>query len=80
MKTFVIRLWVATDPAVEARDPLHGVIEHVGSGRSTSFGDERELLDFLREPAGAEAIGPGRVESTSAGAGRLRSRTPERDA
>jgi hypothetical protein len=48
VKTFVIRLWIAADPAIEAREPLHGIVEQVGSGRSTSFGSEEELLAFLR--------------------------------
>lgn len=58
MKTFVVRLWVATEPAVGALEPLHGVVEHVGSGRSTTFGDDSELLAFLREAEPAEPAAP----------------------
>lgn len=55
MKTFVVRVWVATGPIVEAGgEALHGVVEHVGSGRSTPFGNANELLAFLREAEPAE--------------------------
>jgi len=58
VNTFVVRLWVATDPPIEAGEPLHGVVEHVGSGRSTPFGNENELLAFLREAEPAEPAEP----------------------
>ena len=54
MRTFVVRLWVANDPELEAREPMHGVVEQVG-GRATSFGSEEELLAFLRGDVPAPA-------------------------
>ena len=59
MDHFVIRLWV---PAAAAGDGaavepgLHGVVSHVGSGRSETFRDGRELLRRLIELRGPIAI------------------------
>ena len=50
MDQFVVRLWV---PAPSARDSpevepgLRGVVRHVGTGRSETFRDGRELLHRL---------------------------------
>lgn len=60
METFIVRLWVPPSPA-ERGDALRGVVEHLGSGRRTTFVDEDELLTFLRElerePTGARQLG-----------------------
>jgi hypothetical protein len=58
VKTFVVRLWAAVDPADEAHEPLHGVVEHVGSGRSAPFASEDELLAFLRDAAAQGSAEP----------------------
>jgi hypothetical protein len=48
MQTFVVRIWVP--PAAEhGLDGLHGVVEHMGTGRRAPFQDDRELLAFLYE-------------------------------
>jgi hypothetical protein len=50
METFVVRLWT---PAPAAGDPgaaslgMHGTARHVGTGRSATFRDGRELLELL---------------------------------
>jgi hypothetical protein len=54
VKTFVVRVWTPAEPAVEEQGALHGLVEHVGSGRSAPFADELELLAFLREATLAE--------------------------
>jgi hypothetical protein len=49
METFVIQ--IRTQPQDEAEPSareLHGLVEHVGSGRRQPFADTRELLAFLR--------------------------------
>jgi hypothetical protein len=50
MDTFVVRLWTpaptAGDPAA-ARIGLHGTVHHVGSGRTATFRDGRELTELL---------------------------------
>lgn len=59
MDHFVIRLWVpaATGADAPVVDPgLHGVVSHVGSGRSETFRDGRELLRRLVELRGPVAI------------------------
>ena len=58
MTTFVVRVWTPRDPSVEEPGALHGLVEHVGSGRSAPFADERELLAFLRGTAVAGAADP----------------------
>ena len=55
MKTFVVRIWTPAEPLVGERDTLRGVVELIGSRRSVAFGDEGELLTFLR---GAERAEP----------------------
>ncbi len=55
METVVVRLWVPTEQATGAHEPLRGIVEHVGSGSSAAFGDESELLTFMREASGAIA-------------------------
>ncbi len=70
MRTFVVRVWTPTEPFVEEGDPLRGVVEHVGSGRSTPFGSESELLALLRQsdPATPEAtLGPAAPTHTTGG-------------
>jgi hypothetical protein len=56
MKTFVVRLWAEVEPAAGKRDPLRGIVEHVGSGCSTPFANESELLAFLRQAEPAEPV------------------------
>jgi hypothetical protein len=50
MQTFVVRVWVPGDDAdrpVPAE--VHGVVEHVRSGRITTFCDDGELLGFIHD-------------------------------
>ena len=47
--SFVIRLWSPADPAAPPDDAPHGVIQHVGTGRSSAFRDGDELLALLRD-------------------------------
>jgi hypothetical protein len=60
METFVVRLWSAAAPSEEAVE-LRGVVEHLSSGRKTTFVNETELLSFLRElerePTAAHQVG-----------------------
>jgi hypothetical protein len=65
MDHFVVRLWVPAPSAehVETAVPgLHGVVSHVGSGRSETFRDGRELLrrlvELRRPDRGAESGAP----------------------
>ncbi len=67
MKTFVVRVWTPGDPAVEEPEALHGLVEHIGSGRSARFAGERELLAFLRGIAAAEPPGPSTPTLTPGG-------------
>ena len=52
MQTFVVRVWVEPAEGTNAPGTLHGVVEHVGSGGSTTFTDDGELLTFLHEAMG----------------------------
>ena len=56
MQTFVVRVWVEPTPGTSGTGTLHGVVEHVGSGGSTTFADDAELLAFLHEATGR--VGP----------------------
>jgi hypothetical protein len=49
-RTFVVRVWTAGEPDA-ASVPLHlgGVVEDMGSGESSPFRDEAELLERLRD-------------------------------
>jgi hypothetical protein len=49
VKTFVVRVWTPPEPVPDTREPLRGLVEHIGSGRSVPFGNEAELLAFLLE-------------------------------
>lgn len=50
MQTFVVRVWSPTPkPSEPELDRLCGVVEELGSGRSTTFADDGELLAFLLE-------------------------------
>ncbi len=51
MKSFIVRVWTSDDPLDPGDDGLHGLVEQVGSGRSTAFGDVGELVAFLSQPA-----------------------------
>lgn len=53
METFIVRVWVPSDPS--ERGHLRGVVEHVGSGSETTFVGEDELLAMLREPGPTRA-------------------------
>jgi hypothetical protein len=55
VETFVVRVYVLHKPAAGARDGLRGVVEHVGSARSTPFENEVQLLAFLSEARLTEA-------------------------
>jgi hypothetical protein len=52
MQTFVLRVWVEPAEGRNAPGTLHGVVEHVGSGGSTTFTDDGELLTYLQEATG----------------------------
>ncbi|GAA1654924.1 hypothetical protein [Fodinicola feengrottensis] len=59
MQTFVVRVWVPGDDAdrpVPAE--VHGVVEHVRSGRITTFCDDEELLGFIHECVGQDLRPP----------------------
>jgi len=50
----VVRAWRSAgddDPAGDD-DTLRGVVEHVGTGTTTPFQDEEQLIDFLRARPG----------------------------
>lgn len=53
MKTFVVRMWTPAEPAGMDDRTLRGVVEVVGSGASTTFGDADELIAFLARTATA---------------------------
>jgi hypothetical protein len=53
VETVVVRLWVPTEQAPDPRHSLRGIVEHVSSGRSAAFGDESQLLAFLRDASDA---------------------------
>lgn len=64
METFVVRIFV---PAAGGETPIAGVVEHVGTGWSASFGGEEELLTAFRSwleregtPIGANVSEKGR--------------------
>jgi hypothetical protein len=67
VKSFVVRVWTPDQPAGEEGKVLHGLVEHVGSGRSTPFADEQELLAFLREAALADPAAPATSTVTRGG-------------
>ncbi|MGH2830577.1 MAG: hypothetical protein ACRDJM_08835 [Actinomycetota bacterium] len=55
METFVVRVWAAPGDAPSTADEeIRGVIEHVRSGRSTSFRDLSELSVCLRTWRGTD--------------------------
>jgi hypothetical protein len=51
MQTFVVRVWTASTTSPENAQPgrLRGVVQHVATGRSETFTDDGELLEYLRE-------------------------------
>jgi hypothetical protein len=51
METFVIRIWTpgGEEAALAANGDLHGLVEHVGSGKRVSFERADQLLGLLRE-------------------------------
>jgi hypothetical protein len=58
---FVVRLWEAPAAVGDSAGALRGVVQHVRSGRSTTFVDELSLLEFLHaERRGAEPTAGGR--------------------
>ena len=63
METLVVRLWVPAGGPVGELLPLRGLVEHVGSGSSSVFVGDQELLALMRR-AIAETAG----EVVSAGA------------
>lgn len=67
MKSFVVRVWTPHRPACEKEKALHGLVEHVGSGRSTPFADEHELLAFLWEATLAGPAAPATSTVTRGG-------------
>jgi hypothetical protein len=48
-ESFVVRLWQPPERSRDGRDALRGVVQHVRSGRSTTFMDGGGLLTFLDE-------------------------------
>lgn len=61
MQTFIVRLWVPSNLTPETDETLRGVVEQLGSGLSTPFADDDELLAILRqaerEPTAARQAG-----------------------
>jgi hypothetical protein len=55
MQTFVVRVWVGPPPPTREDEELRGVVEHIGSGGSTTFTDITELVAFLHEASGRQA-------------------------
>jgi hypothetical protein len=54
METFVVRVWVSPREGAHGEpDVPRGVVQHVRSGRSSSFGGASELIEFLRATATA---------------------------
>jgi hypothetical protein len=47
VETFVIRVWVASEPVPAAGPALRGFITHVTSGSSAPFVGAEQLLSFL---------------------------------
>jgi hypothetical protein len=47
VETFVIRVWVASEPLPAAKSGLRGFITHVTSGSSAPFVGAEQLLAFL---------------------------------
>jgi hypothetical protein len=72
VRTFVVRIWAPHEPDVEGQDPLRGLVEQVGGGRSsTPFAGETELLALLREAdPGGTAKETCALESTRTRGGR----------
>jgi hypothetical protein len=48
METFVVRLWISAEGEQEAAEPLHGILERVGSADSMPFRGGEQLLQLLR--------------------------------
>jgi hypothetical protein len=60
-QTFVVRLWEPPAAVGDSTGGLRGVVQHVRSGRSTTFVDELSLLEFLHAARrGAEPTAGGR--------------------
>ncbi len=59
MQTFVVRVWAASTSPADAEDRLRGVVQHVATGRSETFTDDGELLEFLRERPAPDEDGAG---------------------
>ncbi|HEX7299324.1 MAG TPA: hypothetical protein VF257_09960 [Solirubrobacteraceae bacterium] len=62
METFVVRVWVPSEPSEPVPDAtLHGLAEHVRSGSTTRFADGEQLCAWLgamaTEHGGAVATG-----------------------
>jgi hypothetical protein len=59
MDQFVVRLWAPAPTAsdgAEVEPGLRGVISHVGTGRSETFRDGRELLNRLIDLRGSPTM------------------------
>jgi hypothetical protein len=57
MEMFVLRVWVPGQPhSIEKNTPIHGLVEHVGSGTSDMFHSAEELGVLLQRILGG-AIG-----------------------
>lgn len=52
METFVLRIWLPAASQLAAEgglaDPLHGLVEHVASGRTDRFHSAEHLLELVR--------------------------------
>jgi len=64
METFVVRIWVPAEGAEASVEELHGVVEHIGSGRSRRFVGPTELLSFLGQ---ARRAGSGQRDNSEKG-------------
>jgi hypothetical protein len=59
MQTFVVRVWVPAEPTdASASGELHGVVEHVATGRSRRFAGADELVSFIENARSADVPDP----------------------
>lgn len=56
MKTFVVRIWTSADAADPGGEPLRGLVEQIGTGESSPFVSEAELLEFLISAAASDQL------------------------
>lgn len=64
MEAFVVRVWRSavsdSDGSSEPSSALRGLVQHVGSGRSTPFRSAEELMRSLLSGLAEQPVGSGR--------------------